>query len=349
MRSMRWLADTFRAHLRDCGRALFLLSRLRPRHLRALPLATIVTLSDWLFLTWRPRTRVPAPARLDWAPGISVVIPERGGVDLLGSCLAGLYAALAEITEPFEVIVVVNGSPPGDYVTLADRYLSVRWRHHRHALGFTRAVLDGVALARYGAIYLLNNDMRLEPAALRAALAWRAPHVFAIASQILFPEDGRRREETGWTFMPVIAGLPAPFHAIAPNELVRGTVWAGAGSALYQSDLLRQLLPGSLPFDPFYWEDVDLGVRAWRAGYESLYCPESRALHLHRVTVKKFYPQAEVERIFERNRLQFQLRNPFPRQPLLPMLLRLVTLDPLSLAEIGDWRACRNLWRARYF
>ena len=61
--------------------------------------------------------------------------------------------------------------------------------------------------------------------------------------------------------------------------------------------LLRELLPGSLPYDPFYWEDVDLGLRAWQRGYESLYCPASRALHLHRVTVNRYFAPDEVRRM----------------------------------------------------
>lgn len=147
--------------------------------------------------------------------------------------------------------------------------------------------------------------------------------------------------------MPQANGLPAPWHAESRHDAVRGTVWAGAGSSIYHAGLLRELLPGSLPFDPFYWEDVDLGLRAWQRGYESLYCPDSRALHLHRVTVKRYYPEAEVERIFERNRLQLQLRHPFPLQPLAPLLARVRALDAATARELGHWRARRSLRQTR--
>lgn len=344
---MHWLREGLRRLVGALGRSLFLLSRMRWRHLRAAPLTLTVAISDRMFACW-PRARAPRCEPLDWRPGISVVIPERGGIDLLGACLDALSAALAAVAEPVEVIVVVNGSPASDYDPLAARYPQIRWLHYPRALGFTRAVLEGVALARHGGIYLLNNDMSLAPDALTAVLAERNPAVFAIASQILFPDDGRRREETGWTHVAMVGGMPVPRHEIGATEVVRGTVWAGAGSALFHAGLLRKLLPECLPYDPFYWEDVDLGVRAWRMGYESLYCPASRALHLHRVTVNRFYAPAEVERIFERNRLQFQLRNPFPRQALLPQMLHLVTLDAQTLSEVGGWRACRALWRMRW-
>lgn len=335
-----WVPRPLRRPLAPLRRALdWLLYRL--------PLQSLVAHSERRFARQPEPPRDAMPQPLHWAPGISLIVPERGGGELLAQCLAAAHAALAEIDEPVEVIVVVNGSPRADYAALETRFPAVQWLWFDAPLGFTRAVLAGVAQARFGAIYLLNNDMRLEPGALRSLLPWRGPAVFALASQILFPDDGRRREETGWTFMPQAEGLPAPWHAESRHGVVRGTVWAGAGSALYHAGLLRELLPGSLPYDPFYWEDVDLGLRAWQRGYESLYCPGSRALHLHRVTVMRYFPEAEVTRIFERNRLQLQLRHPFPLQPLAPLLARLRALDAATLRELGHWRALRTLWRVR--
>lgn len=346
MRSKPWVPAPLREPLAPLRRALDPWLSWRPplpRHLRL----------QWALMRdeWRLRRSHHAPEAwpepLDWGQGLSVVIPERGGVDLLGQCLAAAQEALIRVHEPTEIIVVVNGSPESDYAALRARHPGVLWRFHAQALGFTRAVLDGIAQARHGAIYLLNNDMQLDPDALAAAMAWRSPGTFAVASEIHFPRDGRRREETGWTHMPVEAGLPAPWHAEARSSAVRGTVWAGAGSALFHAGRLREWLPASLPFDPFYWEDVDLGLRAWRAGYDSLYCPASRALHLHRVTVRRHYPEAEVERIFERNRLQIALRHRLSPDDWQAVHARLSRLDATTAAELAAPSALAELRRAR--
>jgi GT2 family glycosyltransferase len=332
-------------HLRQ---ALRLLARLRPRHLRRLPLLATVLLSEVWFRRERSTQRLARPiAPLHWGQGLSVVIPERGGIDVLGPCLNAVQVALAQLAEPHEVIVVVNGSPRADYAALARKHLAVRWLYVEHALGFTAAVLQGLAAARHGAVYLLNNDMQLASSALVEVMRWRAPQVFSVATQILFPDDGRPREETGWTFMPTVAGVPAPFHAVSTHDVVRGAVWAGAGAALFNAGLLRQLMPGCLTYDPFYWEDVDLGLRAGALGYDNLYCPASRSLHLHQITVRRFYPASEVSRIFERNRLRCQLRNLLPGDGLLRFSARVARLDAQTVAELGSLPACWQLWRAR--
>ena len=328
-------------------RALGLLRRLRPRHLPRLPLAVTVAASELTFRRARARRSRPAEP-LSWRPGLSVVIPERGAPAMLAPCLHRLAAALTRVGEPTEVIVVVNGSTLEAYTSLRQAHPTVRWLEHPEPLGFTGAVLRGLDEARHGAVYLLNNDMLLEAEALGALLPWRGPQVFAVASQIFFQDPGRRREETGWTSMAIEHGLPWPRHEEPRGATVCGTVYAGAGAALFHAEMLRRLMAHSRPFDPFYWEDVDLCVRAWRLGYESLFCPASVAQHKHRATVERYYDRAEVQRIFERNRILFQLRNPFPRQNLTPTLELMARLDRATLRELGSGRACRELWRERW-
>ena len=104
--------------------------------------------------------------RATWAPGVSVVIPERGTPLLLKRALVHLRAALARIAEPWEVIVVVNGEPARTYADLRAGFPEVRWLFHEQALGFGGALEGGLAAARFGGVYLHNSDMALEENAL---------------------------------------------------------------------------------------------------------------------------------------------------------------------------------------
>ena len=282
-----------------------------------LPLVPSIYAGTWLL------DKLVRPARVypdyqPYSPGVSVIIPERGNSELLRVCLTSLRSAL-EISEPHEVRVVVNGSQPRDYNRISAEFPEVIFSFSTQPMGFSEAIAAGLRDARYDWVYLLNSDMRLEPDALREALAWRAPHVFAVASQILFDDPTRRREETGWTAWRFSDGWLEIFDALPEDpDMVRGHLYAGGGSSLFRRALLEQLLDPDHPYHPLYWEDVEWGMRAWKHGYDVLFCPRSKAWHRYRATVKKFYRPAEVDRIFRTNGYRCQFRNtalpPFSRR-----------------------------------
>ena len=283
-------------------------------------------------------TRILPPARtdpLDWGSGVSIIIPERAGPAMLEECLLSVKGAQALVSGPVETIIVVNGSGEEDYSRLRTLLPEALWLVEPRPLGFVQAIGRGLEVARYQGVYLLNNDMTLEPEALQEVLRWRAPNIFAVASQILFHDPDRRREETGWTDLQVVDGGVDIFDVLPEDQTtVRGHLYAGGGSSLFHRDALRNFTKGRDPYRPFYWEDAEWGVRAWRHGYEVIYCPASRAWHRHRATVSRFYALDEIERIFQRNKIRFQLRN-FPETiRWSSWYARVQELDRRSLAEI---------------
>ena len=59
-------------------------------------------------------------------------------------------------------------------------------------------------------------------------------------------------------------------------------------------------------YEPFYWEDVDLGLAAWRGGRRVLLVRDSTFEHHHRGTIGKVVPRPLVRAAQERNRLLCQ-------------------------------------------
>lgn len=158
--------------------------------------------------------------------------------------------------------------------------------------------------------------MCLAARALTEVARWRGTRVFAIASQIFFADPNRRREETGCTEFRVKNGLAEIFNVLpADGVCVQSHLYAGGGASLFRRGLLQRFRSRFHPYNPVYWEDVEWSVRAWRAGYEVLFCAESTATHAHRATVSQIFSQEEVERIMRRNQLLFSLRNGFFQIP----------------------------------
>jgi GT2 family glycosyltransferase/MoaA/NifB/PqqE/SkfB family radical SAM enzyme len=250
-----------------------------------------------------PRDRV---SRLD--PGLSVIIPERDNAADLDRCLAALARAAELWTEPLETRIVVNGSSPEQYGELAKAYPKIQWSFHPQPLGFAGAIAAGVRQARYGWVYLLNSDAYLEPDALAAAAALRDATVFSIASQIVFEDATRYRDETNWTAGFLEDGIIAA-HDLIPNfDHPVEHFYSGGGASMFQRRILEKLLDPPA-YHPFYWEDIEWGWRARKLGYRAVFCPASVARHSQRATISRLYSRTEVESTIERHRYLFQLRN----------------------------------------
>ncbi len=280
--------------------------------------------------------------------GISVIIPERANPALLNECLDSVVQASREVGEPVEVIVVVNGTPRLLYEQICDRHQSVRWVFFERPLWFNGAVREGLKVASYDWIYLLNSDMTVAPPALSELARWRAPHVFSIASQIFFKNPSSRREETGWTRFEETDGMLQITDALPEDDLVRGTFYAGGGASLFQKRLLKRLVKVTDAYHPFYWEDVEWGTVAWRCGFESLFCPHSHVQHHHRATNRLLFSEREIDRIFRRNRIKYELRNHVLESSRQSRLFEhLERLDPISFREVMTPSSVFGILRSR--
>ena len=324
---------------RDLGFALFLLaakrevdpSAVRSRRAALERLRCIIRAADAVCRRVHHR-RTPF-ASLPPGRGLSILIPERDNPGELAGCLEGVRQAgrrwIRRWAEPLETIVVVNGSPAGDYTGLQAECPGVQWQFHSRALGFSGAVAAGLRAVRFDWVYLLNNDSVLDPDALAEVGALRDERHFAIASQIFLRDPTRFRDETNWTALLLEDGL-ATIHDCIPQsgEPVEG-FYAGGGASLFQTGLLRRVMDASV-YHPFYWEDVEWGWRARKLGYRCLFCPPSRVRHTRRATIARNFTPAEIQTVTERHRLLFQLRN----------LLAGESLDRAldEIAQTPDWQ-----------
>jgi GT2 family glycosyltransferase/glycosyltransferase involved in cell wall biosynthesis len=318
------------------------------RRIRLLPLQAAVACGDFLANRIGPNSiatvkQVPVPQK-----GISIIIPERGNPELLLACVESAEASVRSLTEPAEIIVVVNGSPPDDYRRIMEQHRSLQWLFQDQPLGFASAVRKGLKLSRYDWVYLLNSDVILEREALVEVARWRGPAVFAVSSQIFMAETVGRRVETGWTDHRIVNGI-LEILDVRPEEsdLVRGNLYAGGGASLFQRDLLLRFLGKRDPYYPFYWEDVEWGVRARKAGFVILFCPASRVHHVRRATIGKYYGENEAERIFRRNGWLFQLRNIRTLVSFEHLWLNLIEIDDDTFRELTCWRKVLSVFLAR--
>jgi GT2 family glycosyltransferase/glycosyltransferase involved in cell wall biosynthesis len=242
--------------------------------------------------------------------GISVVIPSRDGKELLRRALP---AVIADLPTNAEVIIVDNGSTDATGEWLAREYPALAVEHSAEPLSFAAAVNRGIRRARYSHVCLLNNDMAIEPGffgALRSAFD-RIPELFCATAQIFFPE-GQRREETGKAVMPLHRAWNAfPVRCDEPvtGENFSYVLYGSGGCSLYDTRKLRALGAIGEVFEPAYVEDLDVGFRAWRRGWPSVFVSGARVVHHHRTTTARYYSATDLALALERNYLRFLTRS----------------------------------------
>jgi GT2 family glycosyltransferase len=216
------------------------------------------------------------------APQVHAVVVTHRGAAWLGACLRALRAQTAG---PLHVSVVDNGSSDGTRALLAAER-DVEHLRQEENLGFGRA--NNVALSRAlaaGADFalLVNDDVVLEPDYLSLLLADAEAHPEAglFTGTLLFArDDGAQVNSTGLTIdrfgraSDRDFGLPTA-RLDRPSGPVQGV--SGAAMLLRCSTLHRVGL-----FDPAYfayYEDVELSLRAARAGVGARYVAAARARH----------------------------------------------------------------------
>ena len=140
---------------------------------------------------------------------------------------------------------------------------------------------------------------------MRAAFD-RVPDLFCATAQIFFP-PGIRREETGkavWR-RDRPQDFPVRCDEPVPGEDLTWVLYGSGGCSLFDTAKLRALGGVSEVFDPAYVEDLDLGYRAWKRGWPSVFCAGARVEHRHRGTTSRYYTPEQIDSFVERNYLRF--------------------------------------------
>jgi GT2 family glycosyltransferase len=131
---------------------------------------------------------------------------------------------------------------------------------------------------------------------------------FSVSPLILDPNG--RQTRVSWNLVKLLRGeirsndweLTAALE-LNQNKHSLKSLFACGGSAAIRKDMFLQL-NGFLPiYHPFYYEDRDLGTRAWKQGWKTYFEPQSRVVHDHSNTINRFFSKKKTKIIRRRNRL----------------------------------------------
>jgi GT2 family glycosyltransferase len=244
--------------------------------------------------------------------GLSIVIPSWNGRALLERFLPTVTSAAAAYEaacrQPTEILVADDASDDGTPDWLALNYPQVRREPSAQRQGFGPTANRGIRAARYGLVYLLNNDVALEPATLPPLAAhFHSSRVFAVAGQVYDYQTGvlSGAGQLG-RFRRGFLEIHRRYFVEEASE-AGGSPWltlfTSGGSSLFDREKFLALGGFEDLLAPFGWEDVELSLRAWKQGYELHYEPHSAVWHQFSSTISPGFQRRYVRAIYERNRL----------------------------------------------
>jgi GT2 family glycosyltransferase len=214
-----------------------------------------------------------------------------------------------QVGQPFEVVVVDNGSNDGSPEMVASEWqnnplVRVVLLRNRENRGFCAANNQGFAASDTEFVALLNNDAEAEPGwleALASAFEGR-PDVGMGASKILVHEDPRRIDKVGHLIYPdgQNRGRGTGELDQGQYDLIEEVLWPDGCAAMYRRAMLDQI--GGFDEDFFaYADDAELGLRARIAGWKCRYIPRAVVRH-HRGATLGLRSSRRLE-LIERNRV----------------------------------------------
>jgi len=217
-------------------------------------------------------------------PLVSIVVPVYNHWDTTRACLISILENTTAI--PYEVIVADDGSQD-DTRRLAELAPGVHHIINTKNLGFLRNCNQAAQNAKGKYLVLLNNDTHVQPNWLGPLvdLAEQNEHVGIAGPMLLYP-DGRVQESggiiwqdgSGWNYgrfdypdRPEYNYLKEADYISGACILVRKSLWDEIGGFDER-------------FAPAYYEDTDLAFEVRQRGYQVIYQPLSRVVHLEGVS-----------------------------------------------------------------
>lgn len=226
----------------------------------------------------------PFPVPADPHPRASVVIPVFDQCSHTLVCLRALAAHPPQAA--IEIIVVDDGSSDHTPVWLP-QISGLRYHRRTGNGGFIVACNDGERIAHGEFLVFLNNDTVPQPGWLDALLSTfdEHPRTGLAGSQLLYP-DGRLQEAGGVVFADGstwnygrFESPDAPRHAF-----VREADYCSGAAIAIRRDLFVRLGGFDTRYSPAYFEDADLAFGVRESGFEVIYQPASRVVHLEGAT-----------------------------------------------------------------
>ncbi|MES2767908.1 MAG: glycosyltransferase family 2 protein [Bdellovibrionota bacterium] len=237
---------------------------------------------------------------------ISVVIPNYNGTALLKDNLPSVYQALKKLgSTDYEVIVADDASKDDSVDFLEKNYPEIVIVKNAKNLGFSGNINSGLKVATKDLVLALNSDVKLtEDYFIHQMKYFNDAEVFGVMTTIVDPRSQQVVDSAKYAKQSFFGVIKSTLNAQSGDKNLPSFFLSGA-NALIDRKKLEKIDYFNELFSPFYGEDVDLGMRAWRMGWTCIYEPKSICYHEASSTIQSSHKKNTIRNISRRNKFTF--------------------------------------------
>lgn len=224
-------------------------------------------------------------------------------------------------------IIIINDFPDQSIEDKIKLFPEIKLIENKQNLGFAGAVHVAILQTSSQYIMLLNDDVLLQDTSFMKGVEsmQKDSSLFGVS----FAQKEKNKVTVGKNMIYWNNGF---FQHKKVSDLQSGfNGWVEGGSCLI--DKKKYLIIGGFDplYSPFYWEDIDLSYRAWKAGFHILYDPNITVIHHHESTIGKLFNNKYIKTIAFRNQFIFIWKNIESKKLVISHIGRLFYFLPLML------------------
>ncbi len=235
---------------------------------------------------------------------ISVIIPNYNGRQLLEKNLPPLIDALQMAGVGYEIIVADDASTDDSLTFLSLHYPAINIVASGVNKGFASTANAGIFAASKSLVFLLNSDVCLTGDYFTPLLPYfDKEDTFGVMGRIIGINNDTIQDAAKTQYSTGLK-IGANINLVPENASVLWfpTLYLSGANALMDRKKLMLLKGFDELYSPFYGEDLDLSLRAWKLGWKSYYNHMSVCRHPDSVTIKKYHQKSKIKRVVYRNR-----------------------------------------------
>lgn len=229
---------------------------------------------------------------------ISVIIPTLGRRELLEENLPPIIDIVKKRNDT-EVVVAIDGETTTEWIER--KWPEVRVISRGKRCGFSSICNYAARNVEGEYLLFLNDDIRATVDFISPLYGhFRDKYIFAVGAG-----EVEVRDE-----IPVVDfkfGLFLYLYEI-PHEDFSSAIpvlFVSAGHAMFDRAKFLELGGFDEHYSPFYWEDLDICIRAWQRGWKVIYEPRSRVNHVRQSTIARLYSPGKIASIHWSHRFMF--------------------------------------------